>query len=179
MSGSTPPTEPLPTTPEAMVGTAPTGAGASASTAVALSATEMAFITQATDAGLFALRMGQLAVERSTNSAVKSYAALLVTDQTLLNNNLLQLAKQLGVPTPVSLTEPRQKILDNLARTSDLDFDRQFVAAAGQQDQAATVELFERTGRETRVSLVRSFVLGTLPTLRAHLSAAEKLPIKG
>ena len=177
---------PLPiNTPEALVNSTPTGAGSSAATAapaapsVALSATEMAFITQATEAGLFDLRIGQLGVERATNSAVKSYAAMLVADQASLNSGLQQLARRLGVPLPSSLSEPKQQLIDNLARTGTADFDQQFVSAVGVRDHAATVELFERTGRETRHPLVRTYVLNTLPILRAHLSAAERLPIKG
>lgn len=175
---------PLPTgTPEALVNNTPTGAGMPAAQtpapSVALSATEMAFLTQATEAGLFDLRMGQLGVERASHSAVKSYAAMLVADQATLNSGLQQLARQLNVPLPASLSEPKQQLVDNLARTGTLDFDQRFVNAVGTRDHAATVELFERTGRETRHPLVRAFVLNTLPMLRAHLTAAERLPIKG
>ncbi|MFT3859579.1 MAG: DUF4142 domain-containing protein [Aquabacterium sp.] len=175
---------PLPTgTPEALVNNTPTGAGMPATQtpapSVALSATEMAFLTQATEAGLFDLRMGQLGVERASHSAVKSYAAMLVTDQATLNSGLQQLARQLNVPLPASLSEPKQQLVDNLARTGTLDFDQRFVNAVGSRDHAATIELFERTGRETRHPLVRSFVFNTLPMLRAHLTAAERLPVKG
>lgn len=169
--------------PEAIVNRTPTGAGAvsstGAATSVALSATEMAFLTQATDAGLFDLRMGQLGVERASNSAVKSYAAMLVADQATLNNGLQQLAGKLNVPLPTSLSEPRQQRVDALARMGNVEFDQQFVNAVGVHDHAQTVELFERTGRETRHPLVRAFVLHALPTLRAHLNAAERLPVKG
>jgi putative membrane protein len=170
--------------PDALVNALPTAAGATnvttnAAPSVALSATEMAFITQASEAGLFDLRIGQLGIERATNSAVKSYAAMLVADQASLNNGLQQLARRLGVPVPSSLSEPKQQLIDGLARTGTVDFDQQFISAVGVRDHAATIELFERTGRETRHPLVRNFVLNTLPTLRAHLSAAEKLPVKG
>lgn len=174
---------PLPTdTPEALLRNAPPAAGIPATpstSSVALSATEMAFLTQATEAGLFDLRMGQLGVERATNSAVRSYAAMLIADQAALNTGLNQLARKLGVPLPSSLSEPKQQLVDALSRTSPIDFDQRFVGAVGARDHAATVELFERTGRETRHPLVRAFVLQTLPTLRAHLTAAERLPVKG
>src|SRR5690606_41175355 len=61
---------PLPLdTPEAIVNATPTGSGQAGGTttpggSVALSATEMAFITQAGDAGLFDLRIGQRSEER-------------------------------------------------------------------------------------------------------------------
>lgn len=172
-----------PGTPEAIVNSTPTGAGAAsptgAATSVALSATEMAFLTQATEAGLFDLRMGQLGVERASNSAVKSYAAMLVSDQATLNTGLQQLARKLSVPLPSSLSEPKQQMVDTLARTGTVEFDQQFVNAVGARDHAQTIELFERTGRETRHPMVRSFVLNALPTLRAHLTAAERLPVKG
>jgi len=176
---------PLPLdTPEAIVNATPTGSGQAGGTttpggSVALSATEMAFITQAGDAGLFDLRIGQLGTERATHSAVRSYAAMLVADQAALNNGLQQLSRQLGVPLPASLSEPRQQVLDRLARTGAEDCDRQFVNAVGVRDHAATIELFERTARETRHPLVREFVFHTLPTLRAHRGVAERLPFKG
>ena len=156
----------------------PTG-GTPPPATVPLSATEMTFITQAMDAGLFDLRMGQLAADRANDSMVKSYAALLVTDQMALNNGLQQLARQLGVPLQDSLSEPKQRVLDGLARTGELEFDRQFMGAAGVMEHQTTIELFERTGRETRNPVVQAFVLATLPTLRAHLTAAQRLPTRG
>ncbi len=169
--------------PDAVVAGAPPGAGVpaggQASPASALTATELAFVTQAIEAGLFDIRVGQLGVDRAGNSVVRSYAALLVSDQTAMNRQLQQLARQLGVPVPTTLSEPRQRIVDELARTADGEFDRQFVLVAGTRVQQDTVALFERTGRETRDAQVRSFVLAALPTLRAHLSAAERLPVRG
>lgn len=171
------------TSPETTLANAPPAAGIPvpppASMASALTATELAFVTQAIEAGLFDLRVGQLGVERASHTAVRSYAALLVNDQTAMNRNLQQLARRLGVPAPTSLSEPRQRILDDLARASDAEFDRQFVHVAGARAQQDTVALFERTGRDTRDQQVRSFVLLALPTLRAHLSAAERLPVRG
>ena len=74
-----------------------------ASTAPALTATELAFVTQAIEAGLFDLRVGQLGAERASHTAVRSYAALLVNDQTTMNRNLQQLARRLGVPVPATM----------------------------------------------------------------------------
>lgn len=164
--------------PENVTNSMPTGAGPTAAS-VPLSATELTFITQAIDAGLFDLRVGQLGTDRANDSLVKSYAALLVTDQVALNNGLQQLARQLNVPVQNSLSEPKQRVLDSLARTSALEFDRQLMGAVGIQAQQATTELFERTGRETRNPLVQAFVLANLPTLRARLTTAQRLPIKG
>jgi len=168
-----PPPAVVGTAPDAVMAGAPPGAGA------ALTATELAFITQAVEAGLFDIRVGQLGVDRASNSVVRSYAALLVNDQTAMNRQLQQLARQLGVPVPTTLSEPRQRIIDELARAADGEFDRQFVLVAGTRVQQDTVALFEQTGRDTRDTQVRSFVLAALPTLRAHLSAAERLPIRG
>lgn len=164
-------------TPERLISAAPTGAGSAASAAeVAVSATELTFLTQAFDSGMFNLRMSQMAVDRANDSTVKSYASLMLADQTALNSGLKELARQLRLPVPATLSEPRQRTLDSIARANGGEFDRLFLAAAGAGALQATVELFERTGRETRHPLVRDFVFATLPTLRADLAAAERLP---
>ncbi|MGE5450669.1 MAG: DUF4142 domain-containing protein [Acidobacteriota bacterium] len=164
--------------PERQIDLAPTGAGPAAS-AVPLTSTELNFLTQAMEAVVFHIRASQLALDRANDSAVKSYAALLVADQPKVSSSLQALARQMGLPLPETLSEPKQRVLDKLARTAQSDFDKEYLASAGIDDQHEVIALFEKTWRETRDPGLRSFVMATLPTLQAHLSAAERLPLHG
>lgn len=165
--------------PEAMLNGTPPAAGQSSGGASALSAAEERFILGALDAALAELRLSQLAAERANNSIVKSYAALLITDQTALVTGLQRLAQQKGVPTLASLSEARQRVVDSVARAGQESFDQSYLKVAGSAENQALVTLFERADRDARDPVLKSLVQSALPTLRAHLSASEQLPVKG
>lgn len=146
---------------------------------VALNATEAQFFAQAAEAMSFEARAAEIAVSRADDSAIKSYAALLLSDQPTVAGGLQLLASRMNVPLPVSLSLARQQTLDSLVQASPESFDRRFVQLEGRDAQQSTIALFEQVMREAQNPSIRDYANGVLAILQAHLSAAQKLPIQG
>lgn len=144
-----------------------------------LNATEAQFFAQAAEALIFEARAAEIAVDRADDSAIKSYAAMLITDQSAVAGGLQQLALRLRVPLPVSLSLARQQALDGLVQSTPESFDRRFVQVAGSRALQSTISLFEQTVREAQDPSIRDYASAALAILQAHLSAAQKLPIQG
>ncbi|MDE2400118.1 MAG: DUF4142 domain-containing protein [Burkholderiales bacterium] len=169
--------------PNSTVESQPPGAGMPSTTAAqpalssaALSSVERNFVVRTAAAEQFELAVARLAADKAIDSAVKSYAAMLVNDHSPASQKLQQLASSHNLTLPSSLSADKQKELDSLTKASGADFDRRFMQTVGMKDQKEDVDLFEKTSREAKDPDVKEFVQMTLPTLRAHLSAAQNLP---
>jgi len=172
--------------PNDTVGQAPTGAGipmAPSPTAAttALNSAEKKFLADAASGGQYELALAQLATAQASDSSVKSYAAMLVSDHTMANQKLQLLAQRRNVVLPTTLPAEKQQIIDRLTKLTGPEFDRQFVQTVGLHDHKTDIGLFEKASRDAKDTEVREFASATLPTLRAHLSAAQNLPrsVKG
>lgn len=179
LSDMTPPA-PMSTSPNAAVETAPPGAGVpstdSSASSAALNPTERSFVVNAAEGGMFEVAAAKLAADKASDSSVKSYGAMLLDDHTAANQKLQQLASRHGLTLPSTLPDAKQKELDKLSKASGQDFDRQFVQAVGIKGHKSVISAFEKASGDVKNPDLSSFVQGTLPTLRAHLSAAQNLP---
>lgn len=153
----------------------PTNASPTAATTV-LNAAEKKFLSDAALGGQYELALAQLATANASDSSVKSYAAMLVSDHTMANQKLQLLAQRRNVVLPTTLPPDKQQVLDRLTKVTGPEFDRQFIQIVGLHDHQTDIGLFEKASREAKDSEVREFASSTLPTLRAHLSAAQNLP---
>lgn len=147
----------------------------------ALNAAEKKFLSEAASAGQYELALAQLAVANASDSSVKSYAAMLVSDHTMANQKLQLLAQRRNVVLPTALPPDKQEVIDRLTKVTGPEFDRQFIQTVGLHDHKMDISMFEKASREAKDSEVRDFASSTLPTLRAHLTAAQNLPanVKG
>lgn len=161
--GSEPTAAGMPTTPS------PTAAS------TALSAAEKKFLSDAAHGGQYELALAQLATANASDSSVKSYAAMLVSDHTMANQKLQSLAQRRNVVLPTTLPPDKQQVIDRLTKVTGPEFDRQFVQMVGLHDHKTDIGLFEKASRDAKDSEVREFASSTLPTLRAHFTAAQNL----
>jgi len=137
------------------------------------------FIDNAASAGMFEVEVGQLAVSKATDPAVKSFASMLVDQHTAANNELVKLANAKGVELPPAPKHSLRRDIDKLGRKNGADFDRDFVREVGIQAHEQDIKLFEKARKDVKDADLRAFVEKTLPVLRDHLAAAEKLPQAG
>jgi len=167
--------------PNDMVNNEPTSAGIPASPATGagpLNAADKAFLTQAAEGGLYEVAVAKLAADKATDPAIKSYATMLVDHHTQANDQLKQVATSKGLTLTSDLPAAKQKKLDELGKATGATFDRQFVQTVGINDHKTDIALFEKAAKNAKDNDVRSFAETTLPTLKEHLTAAQKLPAK-
>jgi putative membrane protein len=156
-----------------MVSNNPTGATGGTAP---LAAADAQFVTKAAEGGQFEVEVGKLAADKASNPAVKSFAQMLVDDHGAANDKLKQIASSHNVALPASLPPDKKKEVDQLGKLSGAEFDRQFVKSVGIKDHHHDIDEFEKAAKSAKSDDVRSFAESTLPTLKKHLAAAEKLP---
>ena len=134
---------------------------------------DIAFITRATADGTTEVKLGQLAVEKSSTDDVKKLAQHIVADHTAANDALRTLAqgKKVTLPAPPSEPDPAVTALKKL---DGLKFDQAWADAMVKNHQKA-VALFSSESRQAQDPDVKSFADKTLPTLNEHLDQARKV----
>ena len=131
------------------------------------------FIDQAARSGLTEAQEAFLALQRTTNPAVRQFAQQTVTDwtQTTQELNALAQSKHLSLPTLPNQGEMvEEKELQALTRGFDSGYVRDQVSA-----QQARVALFQQEAEQGTDPDVKSFAQTTLPIVQQHLSQAEAL----
>lgn len=86
------------------------------------------FLKSSAQGSMSEIQMGQLASDKGSNAEVKAFGQKMVTDHTLLMNNLKPFADKMGVPPPTALAREDQAELDKLNGLSGEEFDKEYVA---------------------------------------------------
>ena len=122
--------------------------------------------------------MGQLAQSKATDPNVKSYAGMLVDQHTASNNELTKIANEKGVEMPAAPKHSQRRDIEKMGKKSGSTFDRDFVRYEI-KDHKKDIKEFEKAIKDVKDPDVKTWAERTLPTLREHLAAAEKLPEAG
>ncbi|MDC8016096.1 DUF4142 domain-containing protein [Tahibacter soli] len=150
-------------------------AAASSAYAGDLSPKDTQFVTKAAVAGLSEVEQSKLALERSANPKIKSYADKMVTDHGGANRKLEKLAQENGWMLPSAPDADAKAKIDALAQTQGDAFDRQY-ALNMKADHDAAVALFRDAAKNADASALRGFATDTLPTLEQHRKESGELP---
>jgi putative membrane protein len=137
------------------------------------------FIEHAAGSGLFEVQAAQLATVKAVDAGVKSFASMLVDQHTAANNELTRIANAKGVEMPAAPPHGLRRDIEKLGKKSGDDFDREFVREVGVKSHEKAIKEFEKASKDAKDADLKAFVDKSLPTLREHLAAAEKLPQSG
>lgn len=174
-SSATAPSSTVAGTPGSMVEQNPPGAIGTPAGA-ALGQFEQEFMAKAAEGGQFEVEVAKLAAEKASDPAVKNFAQMLVDDHGAANDKLREIATSHNLALPASLPEDKKKELERLGQLSGAEFDREFVKIAGLKDHRHDIDEFEKASQQAQNADVKNFAQSTLPTLKKHLEAAQKLP---
>ncbi|BDM22938.1 TPA: DUF4142 domain-containing protein [Pseudomonas putida] len=139
----------------------------------ALAATSDDFVEAATEAGIAETVTGKLAMEKSQNTEIKTFAQQMVTDHTKANQKLGDIARKLdiSVPDEAALTDKVKKMI---LEWRDESFDKSYVNNQVDAHEKA-VELFKKEAASSDKPELKAFASETLPTLEHHLEQAKAL----
>lgn len=132
------------------------------------------FVDEAGCGGMAEVKLSKLALEKSTDPAVKELAQSMVTDHSKANDELKALATTKSVPVPVELPKAAQKKYDDLSKLQAAQFDKEYMATL-LDDHKKTVKLFEKEAKSGDDSELKAWADKTLPTLKHHLAMVETL----
>ncbi len=131
------------------------------------------FITEAIQGDMAEVQMGQLAQQKGQSDAVKSYGQMLVNDHQADEQKAKQVANQIGVTPPNEPTAAQKSDYDKMSKLSGKAFDRRF-AVMMVNDHRKDIKKFQREARKSN-DPVGQYANEALPTLKKHLSEAQKL----
>jgi putative membrane protein len=137
------------------------------------------FIEKAAGSGMFEVQVSQLAASKATDPQVKSFAGMLVDHHAAANNELVKIANAKGVELPAAPPRGMRRDVEKLGKKKGSEFDRDYVRDVGIKAHEKDIKLFEKAGKDLKDAELKAFVDKTLPVLREHLAAAQKLPQSG
>src|SRR5215204_761992 len=132
------------------------------------------FMRDAAQSGMAEVMLGNLALQKSTNEQVKSFAQQIVTDHTAANGGLTTLAAGKNVTLPTEVSARQKSAVEKLNGMSGMDFDKAFMKQMV-KDHEAAVKLFTRESERGTDADTKAFAAKTLPTLQNHLQMAKTM----
>jgi len=134
---------------------------------------DQVFVDNAIKEGMYGLLLGTLAVEKSRDPHVRTFAENMIRDNQRLNIELTSIAERKGI-TPAKVLDPQQRtMMQQLSQLSGQDFDCRFLVAALNEHKTALETLKQETqaGRDKDLQRLASNIL---PKLRSHLNLGRK-----
>lgn len=126
------------------------------------------FAVKAANGGMLEMEVARLAREKSQNSEVKAFAAMMLTDHQKANDELKALAGRKNITLPARLGDDEQKHVDELAKLSGTEFDKKYVDLMV-DDHEEDVKLFKKAADDADDADLKAYAAKTLPTLQKHL----------
>ena len=132
------------------------------------------FVKKASLDGMTEVEAGKVALAKSQDPDIRSFAQRMVDDHSKAGAELASLAKTKGLAAPKQLDAEHQAMLDALKAKSGHEFDHAY-AEHMNMDHSKAIALFESASKSDDVQLAQ-FAEKTLPTLKQHKALAQKLP---
>ena len=139
-----------------------------------LNESDYRFLEKAARGGLEEVELGQLAQQKASNQAVRTFGQRMVTDHNKLNNELKQLAAQKGATVPTSMTHHENSTLQHLQGEVGADFDKDY-AKDMVKDHRKDLKEFQDAARKVQDPDLRAFAQKAVPILQEHLGMAENM----
>ncbi len=135
---------------------------------------DQAFIRQAAQGGMAEVDVGQLAVQKSSNPDVKTFAQKLIDDHTKANDQLKQIASQENVTLPAQPGREGRQLHTKLEKLDGAAFDRAFLQAQV-RDHEKDIKQYQRAENQVQDPQLKQFAQTSLPILQQHLQMAKDL----
>ena len=132
------------------------------------------FLREAAQSGMAEVMLGNLALQKSQNEQIKSFAQQMVADHTTANGELATIAQSKSVALPTEVSAKQKSAVNKLNGMSGMEFDKAFMKQMV-KDHEAAVKLFSRESERGTDNETKAFAAKTLPTLQNHLQMARTL----
>lgn len=139
--------------------------------------TDEAFAADAARVSLYGIAGGRLAMTRGNNEQVQSFARTLVDDHARVYGQLVEVAREMGIALPGTVSPAQETALGRLAGLTGPSFDRIFVQTIGVDAHERSVAQFRNAAMAARSASLRDFAMRTLPMLNEHLARAQTLAL--
>ncbi len=132
------------------------------------------FAKEAAQGGMAEVKMGQLAQDKGSNDAVKTFGKRMVDDHSKAGEKLKEAASKENVTLPTDISAKERVVYDRLSKLNGGAFDRAY-AKDMVKDHQADVAAFQKEVNGGKSESLKSFASDALPTLQDHLKEAKEM----
>lgn len=132
------------------------------------------FLMKAADGGMMEVELGKLAQANGSDSRVKNFGSMMVTDHGKANDQLKELAASKNVVLSATLGKDHQDKVDKLKKKKGQDFDLTYMNIMV-KDHKADIKEFKDAAGDAADSDIKSFAVKALPVLQKHLDSAKSI----
>ncbi len=141
---------------------------------IAVNQTDSEFATKAAASGLAEVEFGKVALSKSTDARVKSFAEMMVRDHSKANQELQKIALNKNITLPTALDDEHQQQLDKLSKLDGKAFDKAYVKMMVDGHQQ-TLDLMDKEAKDGQDTDLVAFAAGTSPIVKGHLDTIRKI----
>ncbi|MBD2260093.1 DUF4142 domain-containing protein [Pseudanabaena sp. FACHB-2040] len=142
--------------------------------AAAISSLDREFIIMAAQGNNAEIQTSQLALQRSQDQQVRSFAQQMIEEHTQANERLATIARQYGVNLPADPGPLNTAIAQELASLSGANFDRAYMEAQ-ENAHLRTIGLYRTVIQQGRTPDVQSYASTLLPNIDGHYQMANQM----
>jgi putative membrane protein len=135
---------------------------------------DASFYKKAAEGGMFEVDAGKLAQDKGESQGVKDFGAMMVKDHSAGNDKLKSIAASKGVDLPSSSSIGQMATKAKLDVLSGATFDKSYIKSQVKAHRE-TIGLFRKEAASGQDADAKAFAAATLPTLREHMKAINKL----
>lgn len=140
-----------------------------------LSALDQAFVMDAAHGGMAEVRLGQLALQKSTNPEVKRFAQQMIQEHSAANEELMRIVSQKGMRAPSDAGPKYEAAMMRLMQLSGAEFDRAYLAEAGVNSHLESAAVYQRQVAMGQDPDLKAFAAKILPRVQGHLAMASQM----
>ncbi|WP_051243433.1 DUF4142 domain-containing protein [Azohydromonas australica] len=133
------------------------------------------FMEQAAQNGHAEVEASKLALSKSGNDKVKTFAQKMVDDHTKTNEELAALATSKGVKLPTEPSAVQKSKAKAMGTLDGARFDRQYADEMGVKAHQDTLKMFQKAASGAKDPDVKAFAAKTVPALEEHLKMSQEL----
>ncbi|SDT58951.1 putative membrane protein [Mucilaginibacter mallensis] len=126
------------------------------------------FAVEAINGGMTEVALGKLAIQKGKSKKVKNFGTMMVKDHSKANDKLTALIKSKKIDLPMTPDPAQQKMIQDLSRKSESDFDKAYIKAMI-DDHQEDVKTFAEEAKKLQDPDLKAFAIKTLPVLQKHL----------
>jgi len=132
------------------------------------------FAITAAGGGMAEIQLSSLAQQKTSNTNIKGFAAMMVKDHSAAGDSLAAIAKKKGIALPSTLDAAHQKKYDDLNKLSGAAFDKAYVDVMI-SDHGDALKLMQDAATNCKDADLKAFAGKTAPVVQAHLDAINKI----
>jgi len=150
---------------------------AGAQTGSDTTAQDKAFVAKSAEGSMAEIEMSKLALKKSKNDEVKTFAQKMVDDHTMLISNMKPFADQMGVQPPTKLNKAHMDEMARLRAMSGDKFDKEYVTAM-LGDHHKDLGEFQTEASTTSNADLKSTVQAGTQVIKQHTEMIDQMAQK-